>query len=229
MKFSILTPTFDRPSMLYQAIKSVTNQTCSDWELIIKDGCMARPAIKNFDIATIIDKNKDKIKYILSNDDGITNALNQALQNSTGDIICEMNDDDMLYDDNVLDTVKNRFNEHLGGEKWMYAKMVYIDKDGKEGGAGGRQTTLQELLGGNTICQPTVFWTKLLSDKIGGFDEQFKLAQDYDYWIRFWKECEPVFLDEFVAKYRLHEGSATSRIGVQQSADAEKVKQKHHG
>ena len=85
------------------------------------------------------EKHKDKIKYILCSDSGITNALNQALQVITGDIICEMNDDDMLYDENVLDKVSNHL---IAGEEWLYSKMVYIDKEGKEGGGGGRKTTL---------------------------------------------------------------------------------------
>ena len=213
--------------MLYQSIKSVLEQTHQDWELIIKDGCLNSPAIRNFDISAAIAKNKDRIKYILTSDSGITNALNQALQNCTGDVIFEMNDDDMLYDNNVLSTVKNAFGESLDGEKWLYAKMVYIDKDGKEGGAGGRPTSLDELLENNTICQPTVFWSRIMFGQVGYFDEHFKLAQDYDYWIRLWKIKEPVFLDEFVAKYRLHEGSITSSRGGEQSADAQKVKEKH--
>lgn len=226
MKFSILTPTFNRLEMLKQAIKSVQEQTYTDWELIIKDGFTENPAINDIEFASIIAKD-ERILYILEGDTGITDALNQALRVSIGDIICEMNDDDLLYDNSVLERVKNAFGESLDGEKWLYAKMIYIDVEGKEGGAGGRQTSLQELLQNNTVCQPTVFWNRIASGKVGYFDENFSFAQDYDYWIRLWKLKEPIFLDEFVARYRLHEGSITSSRNAEQSADAQRVREKH--
>ena len=37
MKFSIILPTFNRASMLHEAINSVFSQTNKDWELIIVD------------------------------------------------------------------------------------------------------------------------------------------------------------------------------------------------
>jgi len=224
MKVSIITPTFNRVGTLKEAIKSVLLQTHNNWELIIQDGCLDNLAVRDEEFSQLI--RDARITYLLGKDSGITNALNIAASKATGDIMVEMNDDDALYDENSLEVVNHFFN-NVHDVEWIYSKMQYMDKDGVGGGEAGFQTSLEELLKGNTICQPTVFWRKSLFDRVGGFDESFPYAQDYELWIRFWKASPPYFLDIITAKYRIHEGSITSSLGGKQAEDAARVKQKH--
>jgi glycosyltransferase involved in cell wall biosynthesis len=221
MKISILTPTFNRVNMLKQAIQSVLSQTYSDWELIIKDGCTNNPAVHDIDLTT-----DSRIIYLLQQDEGITDALNQAAQRATGDIMVEMNDDDMLHDNEVLADIIKQFASHPDLQ-WLYSRMETIDSNNNPLQVLGRETTLEEMLTNNIVCQPTVFWKRKFFEELGRFDEQFPYAQDYELWIRFFKASQPIFIDRVTAKYRLHNGQITNTLTSLQLIDAEKVRQKH--
>ena len=61
------------------------------------------------------------------------------------------------------------------------------------------------------MAQPAVFWRRELTEEIGLFDVDAHLAMDYDYWLRIGVRHEPGFIDEYLASFRLHPVSKSSR------------------
>lgn len=207
MKFSILMPTFNRGEYIREAVDSILNQKV-DLELIIKDGGES--------IEHLLPKD-DRIKYIWNKDRGITDAINQAIQASAGDIISWANDDDIL-EESILETVE----KEIEGNEWLYGKIALTS-----GGELGSEWDLQRMLKVNIVPQPTVYWTRKAMEEIGLMDEDNDLVSDYDYWLRLGMKYTPKFLNIIMAKYRIHEGQITSQIPAEQLAQAQKVRQKY--
>jgi len=211
--FSILMPTKNRQNHIEKAVNSVLNQTYQDFELIIKDG--GEP------VFNILKKDK-RIKYIYSFDNGISQAVNEALRLASGNIFLWANDDDCLLPD-ALEKILSKIN----GYQWGYGKIKIL-KDGKEVSQMGSFCDLTTLLKANYIPQPTVFWTREAFNKVGFFDEDLLFTQDYDYWIRlminFPKFC---FIDDFLAEYNLHQDQILYKFSAKQNEEAFKIRKKY--
>lgn len=68
-----------------------------------------------------------------------------------------------------------------------------------------------KLLLRNFVWTTTVVMRRSLIDKIGLYDESFRLGQDYEYFLRASRETEIHRLSRAYALYRQHPGSATAR------------------
>ncbi len=100
MKFSIITINYNHREGLLRTIKSVINQTRSDYEFIIIDGG------SNDGSLDIIKENSGHITYWVSErDKGVYNAMNKGIVQAQGDYINFMNSGDSFYDNHVLENV----------------------------------------------------------------------------------------------------------------------------
>ena len=90
--FSIVTPTYNRAYILANAIKSVTNQTYKQWELIIiDDGStdITKNLVQNF--------HDERIKYIFQKNAGPSTARNNALSVAKGEWVAYIDSDNEFY------------------------------------------------------------------------------------------------------------------------------------
>lgn len=194
MKFSILMPTFDRKEFLRGAVEAVLAQSYKNYELIIKEGCKKSV----FDVLDGLDLSK--ITLIFNEDSGITDAMNQMLEFASGDVFIWANDDDRLRP-KALEIIANS----IGSYQWGFGKMRTTD-----GQVLGCPANLGSLKNGNCICQPTVFWTRRAYQKVGKFNENLDLVSDYEYWVRLMRDFQPIFINEIIAIYGIHEHQLTN-------------------
>lgn len=206
---SIHMPTV-RTTFIREAVEAIINQTYQDWELIIKDGGDGHV----IDLLDGLDLSK--VKIVWSQDRGITDAMNQAMRMSTGEIMMWANDDDRLEPD-ALETIA-RENRNC----WGFGKI----KD-SNGGEHGHNGDLGELLRRNFIPQPTAFWQRWMYEDIGEMSENEDLVSDYEYWIRLMKRWRPVFIDKILSFYRIHPGMTTRLQLTEQLRQAEKVRREN--
>jgi len=192
MKFSVLMPTLNRPSFVVKAVDAILSQQGVALELIVKDGGLS--------IQSILPKDP-RLIYIHSQDDGITQAVNMAMRQATGDIFCWANDDDLMMEW-TLKTVQNGIGDH----KWLYGKVIYGDREH------GQAWDYEKLKNGNYIPAPAAFWTREAFEEVGYLDESFDLASDYEYWLRLGAKYTPKFIDKCLAYFTVHPEQA-SKIG----------------
>lgn len=208
IRFSVLMPTFNRPTFLRKAVEAVLAQTYQNWQLIIKEG--GDKAVFN----TLDGLDLSKITLIYSKDNGITDAMNQAMRISNGDVFIWANDDDLL-EPTALETIVNNIGDH----EWGFAKMITSN-----GTVCGCPCDIEGLKKGNLICQPTVFWTRHAFTVLGDMNEELDLVSDYDYWVRLMKEFKPVFIDQVIARYTIHPNQTTQVQAAVQSKQASIVR-----
>lgn len=91
IKFSIITPVYNRENTVANVIKSIVNQEYNNWELIlVDDGSTDNTAniCKNFC--------NDQIRYIYKKNGGVCTARNKGIINSTGNYILFLDSDNSL-------------------------------------------------------------------------------------------------------------------------------------
>lgn len=189
-KVSVVIPTYRRISSLLKAVKSVLDQSYSNFEvLVIND-------YKNdFDlIQSQLEKYKDSRVLLFNNTHtkGGNGARNTGVEKSTGDYIAFLDDDD-LFDTNKIDSqIKYMLNNSLKGTFCNYInssgrpfykesidKIVFNIKD---------YIRFKLLIGSSS----TLMFQRSVFDEVM-WDETLSRLQDYDFIIRYSKKFDLIF------------------------------------
>jgi GT2 family glycosyltransferase len=107
-------------------------------------------------------------------------AINKGFRVARGEILAEMDTDDMYLPWSVAIAV-----QALKKHPLIFGDWLSVDPE-------GRKANMQVVVpfissfyrATGIIAQPTVFWRRDVTDKIGGFDQHFKLLGDVEYWLR---------------------------------------------
>jgi glycosyltransferase involved in cell wall biosynthesis len=169
---------------LPQAIESVLSQTFVDFEFLIIDD-----ASTDASVACVRAYADPRIRLVCNQDNlGQTQSLNRGLELARGRYIARLDADDMCLPTRLekqTEVVRKRPELALLGT-WMYSiapdgrRMALISRAWED-----RGTYLAWLL--MEICplwHPTVMFRRDVVTEAGGYDESFRIAQDYDLWIR---------------------------------------------
>ena len=175
-KISIVVPVYNTPQKFFEElVKSLQNQTYSNWELCLADG--SPEPIKYMQEYP---KKDSRIKYkIIGENKGISGNTNEALTLATGDYIGLLDHDDLLPAFSLFEIVKV-INENPEVE------FIYSDEDKLERLKGPRYGVFFKpdfspytLNSANYICHFSIF-KKELMDKLGGFRSEYDGSQDFD-------------------------------------------------
>lgn len=157
-------------------------------------------------------------------DDGQTDALNRAFRQMGGDIIGFLNADDLLLP-NTARTVLDFFAAHPEIDL-VYGEIDWIDEHGVvTGHHSGRIDSLAEVLdiygvwwADRQWVQPEVFFRRSLWEKTGSFDVKWRLAFDYDFWVRCFRVGARVArITGPLSRFRKH--TAQKSTAAQEAAD----------
>ncbi|MGB9680786.1 MAG: glycosyltransferase [Minisyncoccia bacterium] len=205
-KISIILPThtntYRRLQYLKESIGSCLNQTYKDFELIIVDDCSI------IDIKKTIENYKDsRIKYIRNDKNlGLPNSLNKGFSCARGDYFTWTSDDNK-FAQNALKIMLD-FLERNPQVDFVYSNYYRIDEDGKIIGK-TRVKNSKSLEIGDYIGACFLYKRKIF-ELIGGYDDTYKLAEDYEYWLRVRKKFKMQKINDFLYYYRVHNESLTN-------------------
>lgn len=229
-KISIITPSYNQAPFIERTISSVLSQNYPNLEYIVMDGG------SNDGTLDILKKNKKKIIWESHKDNGQTDAINQGIRKSTGEIIGYLNSDDILLP-KALEEVVNFFKcfpDYL----WATGNCHLIDVNGNIIHSFisayknfwlryfRNYSTLSVI---NFISQPATFWKRELVEKIGLFDQSLYYAMDYDYWLRICKIYKLGFIQNYLAAFRVQRDSKSGRSFRKLLAEGYKVTKKYNG
>jgi glycosyltransferase involved in cell wall biosynthesis len=191
--FSVITVSYNQGKYIEETIKSVISQKGNfSLEYLIIDGASTDNTLEILErYKNLIDDRKIEVnceginfKYISEKDDGPTNALNKGLKMINGEVIGIINSDD-IYPENALEKVWEEFNKNKEIEI-VYGDVEFIDEEGNfiYLRKGIPNLTEKNFIYENPVIQPEVFIRKKVIEKVGIFDENFKFANDYEFWLR---------------------------------------------
>jgi glycosyltransferase involved in cell wall biosynthesis len=227
VKISICIPIIGREKQFSDLLCSILMQNYDDLELVVADGDPLHHVRGDLQITRLFEIFGDQVKYEAKYDAGILYAVNDCLRRATGDILYLACSDDLLCP-GALATVNDAFvAERFGGPFWLYGQTISADVLGRTLGIDGKPTTFDEMLVHNRIGQPAVFWNRNMMEIAGMFDPRYRYAADYDLWIRFWKQREPMFIGQTLGIHRHHDGQATRVHAWEVAKEAAKISWRH--
>ncbi len=104
---TIFTPTYNRAHTLRRLYESIKNQTLHNFEwLIVDDGSTDATSII---VEDFIKDNKIKIRYIKQLNSGKQAAWNRAVIEANGRYFCNIDSDDVLYNNFVLEEIFDKY------------------------------------------------------------------------------------------------------------------------
>lgn len=207
LKITIITVCKNSEQFLKETIESVINQTYRHIEYIIIDGKSDDGTLE------IIEQYKSKIAAWKSeNDNSMYEAINKGLQLATGDYILCLNSDDVLADHEVIQKVAEAIQKER--RSYYYGNLVKL-KDGKSKRVNLFHVNFRQLLfstHSTFVPHPCFFIAAETNQQLGGYDNVYKYAADYDYILRALKATSSSgkYVNLDITKFRIHQGSITA-------------------
>lgn len=197
---SIVLPVYNGERYLTEAIKSILNQTFSDFELIVVNDCSTDTTEK------IVRKFMDQDKRIslISNlvNQKLPESLNIGFRNARGNYFTWTSDDNRYHPDALMKMIC--FMNENPQYGMVYSDMYLIDKDGNI--IGSRTSKEGDYYKYNCIGASFLYRSEC-RDTVGDYDAGRFLVEDYDYWLRIAKKYKIGHIEDFLYDYRFHDKS----------------------
>ncbi|MBK7500132.1 MAG: glycosyltransferase [Ignavibacteriales bacterium] len=187
--FSVIITTYNRPSQLKSAIESVLNQTITNLELIVVNDGGA--GIEE----QLCDFNDDRIKIInRSENGGPAAARNSGINIAKGMYISFLDDDD-IYLNHHLETAlkflrKGNSVVYTDSYRYSFKKIGNDNKLIKKSIPYSIDYSKNKLLLGNISPVNCFVFEKSLIKDSGLFNEEFKVLEDWEFWLRLSKHSD---------------------------------------
>jgi len=175
---SVVLITRDRPAKLEGALDSLTEQTYPALELVVVDG-------SEESVESLVRRCAGDVPVTYRRDDGVGAgaARNVGMRAATGTYVAFLDDDDRW----LPRKIERQVETFAPGVGVVYTGQFTV-RDGER--VGGRTPSLsgrvtEQLLRG-TPCSPTstIMVRQTLFDETGGFDEQFPVWEDREWYVR---------------------------------------------
>jgi glycosyltransferase involved in cell wall biosynthesis len=207
-KISIVMPVYNRDRYVGAAIESVLNQTMSGFELIIWDDGSKDQSLA---IAQHYAKLDDRVRVIAAKHRGVAPALKAAFAATTGTYIGSVDSDDLLAPTALEETAA--ILDAYPDVGMVYTNYRVIDANGYDKGSGKlcQIPYSQERM----LVDFMTFHFRLLRrcvyEQVGGINESFKRASDYDLCLRLSEVTTIYHLQKSLHYYRWHGGNMTNQ------------------
>lgn len=208
MKISIITVVYNNKRTINDAISSVLEQTYEKIEYIVIDGGSTDGTKE------ILEEKRSNFSFLVSEpDNGIYDAMNKGIRLATGDVIGILNSDDLYADDRVLQDVMSCFKTDPS-LFMLYGDLVYVkSNDSKKAVRNwiSRPYYKRFFENGNVPPHPTLFVRSTVYKEVGLFNLQYKLAADYEFMLRVFKQnvFKSRYINRLIVRMRL--GGATNK------------------
>ncbi len=198
---SVLLPVYNGSRYLREALNSILQQTCADFELIIiNDG-------SKDDSADIIASFEDpRIRYFEQENIGLAATLNRAISLSRGAYLARQDQDDISYPER-FEKQLHFLEEHPAcGMVGTWAEIWQEEeKTGKQHLHPADNATLQfELLFNNPFVHSSLMIRREVFDRVGLYctDTSRQPPEDYEMWSRIARSYEVANIPEVLHVYR---------------------------
>jgi glycosyltransferase involved in cell wall biosynthesis len=209
---SVIMPTYNRAGYLGESIRSVLDQTFSDFELIIVDDGSTDQT------ETMVRSFRDRrIRYRRQSHRGISAARNTAIRSACGLYVAHLDSDDIWLPNLLAVEVAAFCDPGIGV---VYGRAQAMDPTGRLlpiiVGIPQRypEDSFLSLLYTNVTAAIVVLVRRSCFEQVGFFDESMITAGDWDMWIRLSRRYRFFFVDEVLARFRLHSGRINSSTAL---------------
>lgn len=206
---TVIMSIYNGKRFLRAAVKSILEQTHSDFEfLIIDDGSTER-------VDEIVESFNDKrIVFLKQKNRGLTRTLNRLIDMASGNYLARMDSDDVsektrlekqieaVSHNKKLDMVGTYFEIIDQKDQLIRSKALIKDP----------LYRLWRLQFHNNYAHGSMLLKKSAVQRLGKYDTTLRYAQDYDLWVRISKVENSHMIPEYLYKYRLVQNSDQASV-----------------
>ena len=207
---SVMMTSYNRAPLISEAIKSVQNQTYSNWELLVLDDDSKD---NTMNIVAEFARNDSRVKYAPTPSNlGITKNRNRGFALAKGTYIAVLDSDDLWSDANKL-AKQVHFLESNPTYVLVGTGVAVIDKDGiktKELRYAHTDATIRpKMLMRNQFTHSAVLMRRSSLPLPRPYDESGEVSiwEDYDLFLRLGQAGLMANLPEIMTSYRWHSGN----------------------
>lgn len=213
---TIIVITYNSSKYVLETLESVKAQIYQNIELIVSDDSSTDNTVEI--CRNWIEENKNRFvntKLItVENNTGIAPNCNRGLYNAKGDWVKFIAGDDLLYTNCI-----QLYYEEILRDPQIEILFSNISVNGTIRKSNQEllsffslevDSQYVKLLDGNILSAPASFFRRSTLTKLGGFDERFKLFEDFPFYIKALKAKKRFyFIDKYLVDYRV-EGAGIS-------------------
>ncbi len=207
--FDVIIPTYNRASLLERAITSVLNQNYPFFKLyIIDDGSTDETSL-------VIDKfiADERLCFLKQENKGVSSARNLGIFYSQHSWVTFLDSDDEWLEDKLQK--QNDYILQNPEIKFIHSNEIWI-RDNVRVNAPlkfdkSSEGLLERSLETCIISPSTVAIKRELLERFNGFNEEFKICEDYDLWLKILFREKVGFIEDFlIKKYHGHENQLST-------------------
>ena len=203
---SVIIPAYNAEKWVSETIKSVQQQTFSDWEIIVIDDGSSDGTLET--LRGIVD---ERLKVFPYEHGGVSVARNRGLAYSSGEFIAFLDADD-LWTPDMLELHLAALQKHPEADV-AYCWFYMIDEDGNFLSAYPQVfwegNVFPQLLDKIFIACGSIVIRQQAIESVGGFDPRLRHFEDWDYWLRLALHSRFVLVPKYQLLYRRWPGSTT--------------------
>ncbi len=215
---TVLMPVYNAQKYLRPALESILNQTYKNLEiLIINDGSTDNSE------QIILSYKDPRIRYIKQENAGVGETLRRGVELAKGKFIRRMDADDITTPDSIEIQVNFLLKHPEFG--MVAAQQCHITENGKVAksktiprpewfdGKDFRILDFSDFQLGKAvpIVHGTAMFYRKLALEVGNYRPWFRVAEDYDLWLRIMERSKIAVLNKCLYHLRIHGSSATSK------------------
>lgn len=196
---SVIIPTFNRISLLLQAIDSVLRQTLPVREIIVIDDGSTDGT------TAMLGRRHPQLKVLAQHNRGPAQARNVGIREACGKWLAFLDDDDVWLDAKIerqWDAVRRHPNAAVVycGDYAVDERLNILRERPVDRACHG--DVFDRLLVRNFLFTSCVMARRDAVVSAGLFDPQFKFGEDWDLWLRLAAASEVCYVDESLVYYR---------------------------
>jgi glycosyltransferase involved in cell wall biosynthesis len=212
VKYSVIIPTYNRVKKLKRAVTSVVNQSIDNWELIVVDDG-STDKTKQY-INSIKDK---RIKYVYQDNQGPAASRNTGIRKAKGQYICFLDSDDEYFHDHI-----ESFEEIISGDNKNFIISDSIIRN-KNGDYIDKTKLYDSHINPNRVpCMQSVCLKASLA-KTTLFDENIKMKEDVEFWLRVSQHATPAFTNKVTSRVNQDGDDRVSNMTISKVKDTLKL------
>lgn len=170
---SVITIVYNDVSTIKSTLVSVIGQTYDSVEYIVIDG-----GSEDGTVEVIESYSKDIDVFLSEPDKGISDAFNKGIRLANGKLVALLNSGDVFCGIDTVSDVVRAYIEH--GDGVYHGDLQYVDSNAQNSVVRPRMGLIEKYM---TLNHPGMFISKNMYDSVGLYNEQYKIAMDYE-WIR---------------------------------------------
>jgi glycosyltransferase involved in cell wall biosynthesis len=187
-KISIITATDNSIKTIIYTINSIRSQSYKNIEHIIVDN---KSEDGTYEIITKYKKtNKHHtVKLIIEKDNGIYDAINKGILHSTGEYICILNSDDIFQSNKTIENIIKKINSERNIDIFFFSLVYFSNKNFTNIKRYYSSINFKKWMINIGLIppHPASIIKKNIYNKYGLYDNTYKIAGDFEFFIRLFK------------------------------------------